>query len=67
MWLEHQSNTVILIWSLPGATGFWAMSYQGRQDPALLDWWWNEAAPLIESRQRYIASDIADIESLGEV
>ena len=64
VWLEDQSNTLIVIWSLRGAEGFWSMSFQGRQDPSLQDWWWREAAPMIESRQRFIASDIADVASL---
>jgi hypothetical protein len=67
LWLEDQSNTLLLVWSLQGAAGFWAMSLQGRQDPALQDWWWNEAAPLIESRQRYIAGSVAGLAALNEV
>ena len=67
LWLDEQSNTVLLVWSLRGAAGFWAMTYQGRNDPALQDWWWNEAAPLIESRQRYFAADIAGLAALGAV
>ena len=67
LWLEDQSNTLTIIWSVRGAEGFWSMSYQGRQDPSLQDWWWNEAAPMIESRQRHVASDVADLAKLGAV
>lgn len=67
LWLADQCNTLLLIWSLQGAAGFWAMSFQGRRDSALQDWWWQEAAPMIESRQRYIASDVADVASLDAV
>jgi hypothetical protein len=57
LWLEEQSNTLVFVWTLRGAQGFWAMSFQGRQDPALQDWWWGGAQAMVESRQRYIAGD----------
>jgi len=62
LWLEQQSNTLVFVWSLRGAQGFWAMSLQGRLDPAVQDWWWSEAQALVESRQRYIVGDAADLE-----
>jgi hypothetical protein len=66
LWLEEQSNTLLLVWSLQGAAGFWGMSFQGRQDPAVQDWW-REAAPLIESRLRYVAGDVGDLAALNAV
>jgi hypothetical protein len=65
MWLDDQSNTLLFIWSLQGAQGFWAMSFQGRQDPSLQQWWHEEAASMIESRQRYLASDVVDLTTLN--
>ncbi len=67
LWLDEQSNTLIFIWSLLGAQGFWAMSVQGRQDPALEDWWWHQAQPMIESRQRFIAGDVDSLAGLAAV
>jgi hypothetical protein len=67
LWLEQQSNTLLFVWSLRGAIDFWAASFQGRQDPALEDWWWRQAAPLIESRQRYVAGEAADLSQLDAV
>lgn len=64
LWLEEESNTLLFVWSLRGAADFWAMSFQGRQDPALEDWWWRQAAALIESRQRYIAGEAAGLSRL---
>jgi hypothetical protein len=62
LWLEEQCNTLVFVWRLRGAQGFWTMSLQGRQDPAVLDWWWGEAQAMVESRQRYIAGDAADLD-----
>lgn len=62
--LAEQSNTLLYVWSVAGAAGYWAMCFQGRQDPALAEWW-REAATLIESRERLVASDLADIALLG--
>lgn len=67
LWLEEQSNTLLFVWSLQGAGGFWGMTFQGRQDPALQDWWWRQAAPMIESRQRGIAAGIDDLPFLNAV
>ncbi|TXH05962.1 MAG: hypothetical protein E6R07_03935 [Nevskiaceae bacterium] len=63
--LAEQSNTLLYVWSVAGAGGYWAMCFQGRQDPALQDWWWREAAALIETRERLVASDPADVATLG--
>jgi len=62
--LEEQANTLLYVWSVAGAGGYWAMCFQGRQDPALQDWW-REAAALIESRERLVSSDLADVATLG--
>jgi hypothetical protein len=64
LWLEEQSNTLLFVWSLPGAAGFWAMSFKSRQDPAVEDWW-RQAASLVESRQRYVAGEVAELARLG--
>lgn len=57
LWLDDQSNTLVFVWSLRGAQDFWPISIQARLDPAVQDWWWNKAEPMIVSRQRFIATD----------
>jgi hypothetical protein len=63
LWLDEQCNTLVFVWLLRGAAGFWAMSLAGRQDPAVRDWWWSEAQPMIESRRRFIAGDVDAVDA----
>lgn len=67
VWLEEESNTVIITWTLQGAAGFWGMTFQGRQDPALRDWWWHQASDLIQSRRRYVAGELSSVDELSKV
>jgi len=64
LWLQDQANTLLYVWSVEGVAGYWGMSFQGRQDPALQDWWWQEAAPLIESRERWVAASLDGLSQL---
>jgi len=64
LWLDTQANTLLYAWSVAGPAGFWAMAFQGRQDPALQDWWWQEAAPLIESRERLVGAGLDALDAL---
>ena len=36
---------------------------QADQDPAVRDWWWSEAQPMIESRRRFIAGDVDAVDA----
>jgi hypothetical protein len=67
VWLDDGANTLTFVWSVRGAAGWWAMAATARQDPAVADWWWNEAAAMVASRQRSFASSPADVGSLADV
>jgi hypothetical protein len=66
LWLKAQSNTLHVIWTVQGAKSWWRMSFIGRRDPAVAGWWEN-AAPMIESRRRCFLADADDLESLADV
>jgi hypothetical protein len=69
MWLndqDDQGNTLVITWSVQGAPAWWNMSFHGRRNPAVAEFW-KSIAPLIETRNRSFLSDIADVESLCNV
>lgn len=66
MWLKEQSNTLFIMWTVQGAGAWWRMSHIGRRDPTVAGFW-KEIEPLIENRHRCFPSDVADMESLGNV
>jgi hypothetical protein len=60
LWLEDQSNVLEFVWVVDGGAGFWSMTQQARLDAAVQDWW-REAQALIESRERCLSADIAEL------
>jgi len=69
MWLndqDDQGNTLVITWSVQGAPAWWNMSFHGRRNPAVAEFW-KSIAPLIETRHRSFLSDVADVESLCNV
>lgn len=36
---EGQVNTVTITWTLPDVRAWWEMTWQGRPDPAVGEWW----------------------------
>jgi hypothetical protein len=66
LWLKEQSNTLYVIWTVQGAKAWWQMSFLGRRDHAVAGWW-EEAAPMIESRRRCFLGDVADLGSFSNV
>ncbi len=39
IWFDDDINTVTITWSLPGPQAWWEMTWQGRPDPTLGEWW----------------------------
>ena len=39
IWFDDQPNTVTVIWTLPSAQAWWEMTWQGRPDASLGEWW----------------------------
>ncbi|MCV7107743.1 MULTISPECIES: hypothetical protein [Mycolicibacterium] len=66
IWFEDQSNTVTITWSLPNPLAWWQMTWQGRPDPALGQWW-SDVDALVLERSRTVASAAADVDALCAV
>ncbi len=66
MWLEDQSNTLTISWTLPSVPAWWQMSMQARPDPAVAAWW-SEVDEMVVSRKRQFMSAFADVEVLSYV
>lgn len=66
MWLEKQSNRLTVTWSLKGAAAWWQMSFVGRTDPKVTDWW-AEVDELVTERHRAFSASPEDVERLGNV
>lgn len=66
IWLESESNTVTITWSLPSARAWWEMTWQGRPDPGL-GAWWDGVADLVIERDRATAAAHDDVDGLCDV
>ncbi len=66
MWLEEQTNTLTIIWSVQGAPAWWHMSHLGRRNPDVAGFW-KAVAPMIENRHRSFSSAVEDVEGLANV
>ncbi|MGE0216776.1 hypothetical protein [Mycolicibacterium sp.] len=63
IWFDDQANTVTITWSLPSPLAWWQMTWQGRPDPALGQWW-SEIDDLLAERHRSVAAAAADVDAL---
>jgi hypothetical protein len=66
MWLDEQSNTLTIIWTVQGAPAWWNMSFHGRRNPDVAGFW-ESIKPLIVSRHRSFSAEVADLGSLADV
>lgn len=67
VWLEEQSNTLSITWTLAGgAPAWWQTSFQARGDAAVAQWW-ADADRMALSRKRTYLSSVADVEALCDV
>lgn len=66
IWFSDQTNTVTIIWSLPSPRAWWEMTWQGRPDPALGEWWAG-IEELVVERARSVAAEAADVDALCDV
>lgn len=66
IWFPDQANTVTIIWSLPSPQAWWEMTWQGRPDPAVGQWW-ADISELVIERTRSVAADAADVDGLCDV
>ncbi|MBO0863593.1 MAG: hypothetical protein J2P16_00780 [Mycobacterium sp.] len=61
IWFADQTNTVTIVWSLPSPGAWWEMTWQGRHDPAVGQWWAG-ISELVVERTRSIAADAEDVD-----
>lgn len=66
IWFPHQSNTVTITWSLPSARAWWEMTWQGRPDPEVGQWW-TDVDGLVLERSRTVAADAGDVDGMCDV
>lgn len=66
IWYDTEPNTVTITWSLPSARSWWEMTWKGRPDPQLGEWWDSVEAIIIE-RDRSAAAAFDDVERLCDV
>jgi hypothetical protein len=66
VWSEDLVNTVIISWTLPSAQAWWEMTWKGRPDPALGEWW-SQISELVTERSRHVAGAADDVDGLCDV
>ena len=66
IWFDDQPNTVTITWRLPSPQVWWEMTWKGRPDPTLGQWW-DDIGGLIASRSRSVAAAAADVDGLCDV
>ena len=66
IWFDDQANTITITWTLPSAQAWWEMTWQGRPDPTVAQWW-TGVEELIDERSRAVAAAAADVDGLCDV
>ncbi|WP_396909001.1 Dabb family protein [Mycolicibacterium sp.] len=55
IWFDDRSNVVTITWTLPSPEAWWQMTWRGRTDPRIADWW-DSITDLVVERTRSIAA-----------
>lgn len=66
IWLDDDTNVVTATWTLPSARAWWEMTWKGRPDPALGEWW-SRIGELVTERSRTFAATADDVDGLCDV
>lgn len=66
IWFEDRVNTVTVTWTLPDVQAWWEMTWMGRPDPALSEWW-SQIGELVQERSRSFAALAGDVDGLCDV
>jgi hypothetical protein len=66
IWSADLSNTVTITWTLPSPQAWWQMTWKGRSDPALGEWW-SRIDELVIERTRSFAAAADDVDALCDV
>ncbi|MCV7285511.1 hypothetical protein H7J87_09240 [Mycolicibacterium wolinskyi] len=63
IWFDDAPNTVTVTWTLPSPLAWWQMTWKGRPDPALGEWW-TDIGELVHERSRSVAASADDVDAL---
>lgn len=66
IWFDDDANVITATWTLPGARAWWEMTWKGRPDPTLGEWW-SRIDELITERSRTCAARAGDVDGLCNV
>jgi hypothetical protein len=66
IWFDDETNTVTITWTLPGVRAWWEMTWKGRPDPDVGEWWCT-IAELVQERSRSFAAAAEDVDRLCDV
>lgn len=60
IWFLDRTNVVTITWTLPSPLAWWQMTWQGRPDPAVAQWW-GGVGDLVVDRSRSVATAADDV------
>lgn len=66
IWFDDRANTVTITWTLPNVQAWWEMTWAGRSDPGLGEWW-SQSSELVQERSRSFAASAYDVDDLCDV
>lgn len=66
IWFDDDINVVTITWTLPNAQAWWEMTWNGRPDPTLGEWW-SRISALVAERSRSFAAAADDVDGLCDV
>lgn len=66
IWFDDDTNTVTITWTLPDVRAWWEMTWKGRPDPALGEWW-SRIGEFVQERSRSFAASADDVDDLCDV
>ncbi|MEO3756886.1 hypothetical protein ABGB19_01150 [Mycobacterium sp. B14F4] len=66
IWFDDRSNVVTATWALPSPQAWWEMTWKGRTDPSLGQWWTGMSGLVVE-RTRSVAAGAGDVDGLCDV
>ncbi|MGA9493203.1 MAG: hypothetical protein WBV80_23560 [Mycobacterium sp.] len=66
IWYDDDVNIVTVTWTLPSPRAWWEMTWKGRPDPALGEWW-SRISGLVAERSRSVAAAADDVDGLCDV
>ena len=66
IWFSDQPNTVTVTWTLASPQAWWEMTWKGRPDPSIGEWW-SQIGELVAERSRSVAAAAGDIDGLCDV